>query len=130
MARLLRKLGWFSVVGIFAALLYGTAVFVCVEWLGLNPLAAHGIGLALAALCSYIGHYSFTFQAKGRHKIYVPRFIVQAIVSVVLSTAAMMLVTRIQLSYLFAVMATMVLIPGVNFLLMQFWVFKAGHEQK
>jgi putative flippase GtrA len=120
------KLCRFAMVGMASTAIYAGTTFLSVHAWGLSPLVGQAVGLALSTLWSYFGHHAFTFGADGRHGAYLPRFLGQAAFTSLLSTAFIHVTAIWRLSYLWGVAATVVVAPVINFLLMQFWVFRAG----
>jgi putative flippase GtrA len=116
-------LGRFIVVGSISALIYVATVFACVRGLEWAPMAGHAAGLSLSTTCSYFGHLTVTFQARGRHAVYLPRFIAQTVVTTLLSTAFVALAKAWGVDYRWAVAANVTIVPALNFISMQIWVF-------
>jgi putative flippase GtrA len=78
-AGLLRKLSWFSLVGLIAAGMYVLVSAALVNWLGLSPHLATALGVTAGASISYFGHRTLTFRAEGSHRTHAPRFVGQLI---------------------------------------------------
>jgi len=80
----------FGAVGVAATLTYFMITVVLGRpAIGLEPVAANTIGVAVSLVVSYLGHHSFTFQLRGDHDIYFPRFMIVTAALFALSTAAM-----------------------------------------
>jgi putative flippase GtrA len=119
-------IGRFIVVGSISALIYVVTVFACVRGLGWAPMAGHAVGLSFSTTCSYFGHLSVTFRARGRHAVYLPRFITQTVVTTLLSTAFVALAKAWGVDYRWAVAANVTIVPALNFISMRIWVFSHG----
>jgi putative flippase GtrA len=114
----------FAVVGLVSTVTYASTVFACVHGLGWPPMGGHAAGLLLSTGCSYFGHRNVTFRAAGRHAVYLPRFLAQAAFTTLLSTAFVALAKIWSLDYRWAVAANVTIVPALNFLSMQIWVFR------
>jgi putative flippase GtrA len=125
---LLGKLGRFGSVGIASAMLYAGGMATAVDLLGWSVMAANIFGFLMAASCSYLGHHYFTYGADGDHRRYVPRFLVQAVATYLLSTGITFAVAQFGLHYSWGVLLVVGLIPAINFCVMQFWVFATGGD--
>ncbi len=123
MRAFVHKIFFFTAVGICSSVVYAFSVFLSVEQLRLNPFEGQAIGLILSSASSYFGHHALTFKVDGRHVVHAPRFIIQTILTGLLSTCLLGAVTVLHMSYIFSVVGTITIIPLINFLLMQFWVF-------
>jgi putative flippase GtrA len=119
----LRRIGWFGVVGGTSLVAYAASVSGAIEFLGSGKQAANLLGLVVASLCSYFGHHYLTFQADGDHRRYFPRFMVQIVLTYLLSTTATYMVDRMHWHYAIGIMTVAVVIPLINLVMLQTWVF-------
>ncbi|WP_445492884.1 GtrA family protein [Rhodopseudomonas sp. RCAM05734] len=80
----------FGIVGIIATLLYFvTTTMLGRPPIGMDPVAANTVGVAVSLLFSYLGHHRYTFEVSGGHRQSLPRFLVVSASLFVLSSAAM-----------------------------------------
>jgi len=129
-AALLGRLGRFGLVGVTSAFLYAAGVSVVVGVAGEAPLTGNIVGFLLAAACSYLGHHYITWAAGGDHQRYLPRFLAQAIATYLLSAGITWAVARLGWHYLIGVVLVIGLIPALNFLVLQFWVFTSRGDAR
>jgi putative flippase GtrA len=88
------------------------------------PVEASLGGYAAAVPMSFLGHRGISFRSRGGLRGDATRFVVGQAINITLTIVTMNLATKtLHLSYLWGTLATMVLIPIANFLLMHFWVF-------
>lgn len=123
MFRLLRKISYFGIVGVGAASTYALTVILFVEYFRLQPTYANLFGVSCSAVVSYLGHHHLTFQKKGNHKQFMPRFLLQIIMSYLTSVALFHYINYMHWSYFVGIVLVWIIIPIINFLLMQFWTF-------
>jgi putative flippase GtrA len=124
----LSKLGRFSLVGIASAMFYAGGMAAALDLLGWSVMEGNIFGFLLAASCSYLGHHYFTYGADGDHQRYVPRFLVQAVATYLLSTGITYAVAQFGLHYSWGILLVVGLIPVINFGVLQFWVFATRRD--
>jgi putative flippase GtrA len=118
-----RKLVTFGAVGIAASLIYG-GTFLSLLHLSMLPvLAINAVAFAASAVCSYIGHYHLTFRSDAVHRVSVAKFLVLCGMGYILSSGIVFAGEWLKLPPEFDVAATFVVLPIMNFVVMQFWVF-------
>jgi putative flippase GtrA len=107
------------------ATLTHVAVFVAlVEWVNLRPVYASVPAFLTAVGVSYVLNYRWTFQATGPHQVLLPRFVLVAVIGLVLNLfITYLFVDQAQLWYGYALMAIILVIPITTFVLSRFWVF-------
>ncbi len=114
----------FSVVGIVATVVHVSVAILVIDYAGVSPVAGSVIGFLAAFLISYIGHFRFTFQVRGRYRDYVLRFAVGSLVSFVLSTVLVWVLTGpLRVDAKLALVATGIVVPITNYLINRLWVF-------
>lgn len=122
----LKLLARFGLVGIAATLLYAAlvAVFSKSEWLGLTPIHASLGAYAAATLFSYLAHKSVTFVSGRSHRTEAPRFLLLAATGLAIAYGAPALLTvKLGLPLIIPVLITCLLVPGINFFVLDRWVF-------
>ncbi|MER9657419.1 GtrA family protein [Mesorhizobium sp. M0152] len=113
-------------VGIAATILYAAlaAAFVKSERLGFSPVEASLAAYAAAALFSYLAHRSKTFMSSGPHRSEAPRFLVLAAIGLAIACGAPALLTaKLGLPLIFPIVITCLLVPAINFVVLDRWVF-------
>jgi putative flippase GtrA len=122
----LRRLGTFASIGAAATIGY-ILIAESLAFLGLKPALASLIAYGLCGVWSYLGHKRFTFVSSTPHSIAAPRFVVVAVVGLLIAAGAPLLYARLfGPSPYFAVLATCVVAPIVSFLASQNFVFDAA----
>jgi putative flippase GtrA len=116
----------FGLIGIAATALYAALaiVFMNWEWVGLTIVQASLAAYAAAALFSYLAHKFVTFMSRGRHRTEAPRFLLLTATGLAVAYAAPALLTgMLGLPGIVPVLVTCILIPALNLLLLDRWVF-------
>jgi putative flippase GtrA len=122
----LKLLMRFGLVGIAATVLYAALamVFMNWEWVGLATVQASLAAYAGAALFSYLAHKSVTFMSLGRHRTEAPRFLLLTATGLAVAYLAPALLTGMfGLPGIVPVLVTCILIPALNLLVLDRWVF-------
>jgi putative flippase GtrA len=122
----LKLLARFGLVGIAATILYAAlvAVFTKSERIGLTPIQASLAAYAAATLFSYLAHKYVTFVSGGSHQTEAPRFLVLAATGLAIAYGAPALLTvKLGLPLIIPVVVTCLLVPAVNFFVLDRWVF-------
>ncbi|MER9301912.1 GtrA family protein [Mesorhizobium sp. M0496] len=125
-AAALKLLARFGLVGIAATILYAAlaAAFVKSERFGFSPVEASLAAYAAAGLFSYLAHRSITFMSSGPHRSEAPRFLLLAAIGLVIAYGAPALLTaKLGLPLIIPIMITCLLVPAINFVVLDRWVF-------
>jgi putative flippase GtrA len=130
MRALLPKLTWFGVIGVSSAIFYAAVVSIAIEWLAWSPMAANGAGFVVATLSSYFGHKVLTFRSTAQHQQAAPRFLLQACLGYAGSAGITYLVHVQGLHYGIGIAIVVGILPIINFVVLQFWVFPAHIPSK
>ncbi|AZO24267.1 MULTISPECIES: GtrA family protein [unclassified Mesorhizobium] len=128
----LKLLARFGSVGVVATILYAAlaAVFAGSERIGLGPVEASLAAYAGAALFSYLAHKFFTFMSDGSHRSQAPRFALLTAIGLAVAYAAPWLLTvKLGLPLFVPVLLTCLVIPALNFLVLDRWVFAERRPQ-
>ena len=92
----------------------------------LSPLWANFVAFCAAVLISYFGHRGWTFAVEGRHGVRFPKFVSVALAGLAVNQAIVYaLVEVIGWPYRLALVAVVVIVPGLSFLLIRHWAFSA-----
>jgi putative flippase GtrA len=121
----LKVLARFGLVGIAATILYAALATALIQRdRGLSPVQASLVAYTAAALFSYLAHKFVTFMSIGSHRSQVPRFIVLTAAGFAVAYAMPALLTLdLGLPPIISVLATCLLIPALNLLVLDRWVF-------
>ena len=122
----LKLLARFGLVGISATILYGglATALVALDRIGFTPVQASLAAYTAAALFSYLAHKFVTFQSNGLHRSQAPRFLLLTATGFAVAYAIPALLTvELGLPPIISVLATCLLIPTVNFFVLDRWVF-------
>ncbi|MER8766242.1 GtrA family protein [Mesorhizobium sp. M0968] len=122
----LKLLARFGLVGIAATILYAALAAAFAKWerIGFTPTQASLAAYVAAALFSYLAHKSVTFVSVGSHQSEAPRFILLAATGLAVAYGAPALLTvKLGLPLIIPVLATCLLVPAINFLVLDRWVF-------
>ncbi|MER8436696.1 GtrA family protein [Mesorhizobium sp. M1312] len=122
----LKLLARFGVVGIAATTLYTVLAIALVEsrWIGFSPVQASLAAYAAAAVFSYLAHKSVTFMSNGSHRSEAARFLLLTATGFAVAYAAPALLTaKLGLPPIIGILVTCLLIPAVNLLMLDRWVF-------
>lgn len=119
----------FGVVGLTATAVHVGAFAALIELAGLAPLAANLAAFAVAVAVSFVGHFHWTFRAQtARRDVAVRRafvrFALVACVGLALNSLAVFVVVDLMaLSYRYAIVIMVFVVPLVVFAIAKFWVF-------
>ncbi len=116
------KLARFTAVGASSSLLYGLLVSALLR-VHDGLVAVHCIAYALAIPYSYFAQRGFTFRSSRSHAVSFPRFLVTNAFSFLLSTGIVAIAAALQLAAAIAVAAVIIIVPLVNYLCLNAWVF-------
>jgi putative flippase GtrA len=117
------KLGRFGVVGAISTLLYLGASELAVRWFGLPVEVANTLSIFLSGAWGYVGHYYVTFRADTAHGTGLARFLLLFVLGYVVSSAIVFLNQRLGLPPESGTITASIVLPVMNFILMQLWVF-------
>ena len=113
----------FGLVGIAATTLYAALAIVFMR-VGLATVQASLAAYAATALFSYLAHKSVTFMSLGRHRTEAPRFLLLTATGLAVAYLAPALLTGLfGLPGIVPVLVTCILIPALNLLVLDRWVF-------
>lgn len=124
----IRKISWFTVVGIVAAIVYVAFSVFLEKMMGLDAQLATGCSVLISALVSYFGHYYLTFLVSGKHSVHAVRFTIQIIITIILNGLFIKLTHQLfGIPLWFATSIFAVLMPIVNFIVYQIYTFRKQH---
>ena len=112
-------------VGIVATLVHVGVATAVMELTDILPTNAWVIGFVAAFSISYVGHVKFSFAVSGHYRDYLPKSLLTALTSFLLSTAAVWSSTEILgFGSRPTLIAVGILVPVYNYFFGRFWVFK------
>ena len=119
------RLGRFGIVGVAATFVYfAVTTALGRPPIGMDPIAANTLGVAVSLSVSYFGHHRYTFRALGEHERYLPRFLIVTAGLFLLSTAAMAIARYVWILDHTVVTACIAMCyPVVSYLLNLLWTF-------
>ncbi|MEA2755333.1 MAG: hypothetical protein QOJ54_1622 [Aliidongia sp.] len=120
------KLGRFGIVGLVSTLIYAAVAAIGNNWTQLPAEAVNSIAICISGLWSYLGHYRFTFRSDAAHRSSVIRFFVLFALGYAVSSGIVLLSDRMGWPRNLATAIIVIIIPVINFVAMQLWVFASG----
>ena len=125
MKTVLRPVLRYAVSGGMATATHVVVFVTLVEWLTVRPVVAAAPAFAVALFVSYGMNYHWTFSASGLHRVLLPRYVVVALLGLMLNIGITYAVVDVaHYWYGYALLLVVLLVPLVTFLLSKFWVFK------
>ncbi|MGB8843680.1 MAG: GtrA family protein [Aliidongia sp.] len=114
----------YGVVGVGISLLYSGLTVFFVSGLGIASVLASLGSFVIALPISYFSHWAITFQRRHRFSDGWQRFAVLSAVGFTVAVPGMYVVTNVlNWSYLIGIAFSWVLVPMINYTLLQLWVF-------
>lgn len=121
------RLSRFGAVGLAATAVYWLAAVGLAEFgpFGLRPAVAAFAASVLSVLFSYVCHHRLTFEKRGRHAVYLPRFLaVSTTLTILAAIGTGALTDRLGASPRVAATIVAVLYPLASLALNFAWVFR------
>jgi putative flippase GtrA len=113
----------YALVGLGNGVVFsGTAAFA-VSILHMSPVVASALGYLCSVPLSFIGHRSFTFRSQNAWQGEAGRFLLVHSCCLAASVLIMSTVTGMGLPYYQGLAGAVLLVPIINFLVSNFWVF-------
>lgn len=113
-------------VGALSTALHYAMLVVAVEGLGAAPMLASGVGFLAGALLNYALNRCLTFASQRPHRQGLPRFIVMVGVGSALNVSLLGVLLWAGVHYLPGQVVATVVVMGVNFSVLRYWVFPAS----
>ncbi|WP_039396017.1 GtrA family protein [Novosphingobium sp. MBES04] len=114
----------FAGVGLLGTLCHVIMATAFATLTGASPYVANFAGFLCAVCLSYLGHSRFTFDIARDDARYAPKFVVSALLSLLLSTGMTWLVhDRFGYAFWIAMLAIAIVVPVSTYLLLRTWVF-------
>jgi len=119
----------FAISGGLATAVHVSLFVGLVEWLFVRPVIAAGVAFVVALMVSYGMNYHWTFSVSGPHRVMLPRFIVVAVLGLLLNLAITYLVVDVLGDwYGYALLLVVIFVPLMTFVLSKLWVFNASEK--
>ncbi|QSX31181.1 GtrA family protein [Shewanella cyperi] len=121
---LLKSLGRFALVGGGATFIHLLCALLFNEELLLSPFIANLLAFCCAVLFSYTGHYHWTFLSNGRHAVQLPKFLLLAVMGLLLNQLLVFgLNGYLGLPYRLVLLVIVLVMPLLSFVLSRRLVF-------
>ena len=119
------QVGKFFGVGILSTSAHYACMILVVEVVKSPPVAASSIGYGVGAVVSYLLNYTFTFKSNRPHVDAGIRFMLGALLGLLVNTAIMYIGTNVlNANYLLAQFVATGVVFFINFVVGKFWTFK------
>ena len=126
---ILGQAGRYLVAGGLGTLAHLGLMTLCVENLGVPPIAGAVVGFAAAVGVSYALNHYWTFQSSRSPVQSFWRFLLVSILGLLMNTGMMYgLVHYLGWWYLKAQLSVILIVPATNFLLNRYWSFSTRAE--
>ena len=117
----------FSGVGLVGTAVQYVTLFVLVQFGGIYPVLASTTGFVMGAFVNYYLNYIYTFKSDKSHYEAMPKFFSVAAVGMFLNGLIMeLLISNINLQYIFAQLVTTGIVLLWNFTANRIWTFTEG----
>lgn len=113
----------YALVGVGNGVVFVAVSVVAVSVFDISPTWASGLGYLCAIPVSFVGHRTFTFQSTNAWAGEGIRFVLAHAVCLSVSMLVMSAVTAMQAPYAVGLIGAVLIIPALNFLIANFWVF-------
>ncbi|HWL12168.1 MAG TPA: GtrA family protein [Ureibacillus sp.] len=115
----------YSFVGIFSTLIYFLAVFILIEGVHMDPVLGSAASFIIMTIVSFFLNVKYTFGSTITQQKAI-RFMLVSAIGFILNFLLMFLIVRIfAFHYFIGELVTILVIPGVNFLLNHYWTFQS-----
>jgi putative flippase GtrA len=123
------KLGRFGTVGIVSTLIYAMVATTGSRWTSLPLVIVTTIAYIASGAWGYFGHYHVTFRSDAAHRSSVAKFVVLFAIGYAVSTGIVLVNHRLRLPPEIGTVIVSAVLPVMNFVIMQLWVFAGRHVE-
>ncbi|MBS9478338.1 GtrA family protein [Ancylobacter radicis] len=117
----------FGAIGILSGAVFTVVTSFVASYTDLGPTIASAIGYAASLPLNFLGNRSYSFRSRSRWTGDLARYGALHALNLLLTTLSMGTVVGIfELHYGFGIAAAVLLVPLMNFLIMNFWVFDSS----
>ena len=114
----------FASVGVVNGIIYGVFTSFFVSRFGLDGKIASVLGYLTTIPFAFYAHRSYTFGSRGAVNLEFRRFVITQAIGLLVSLFAMAtIIDYFELHYSIGIIVAVVLVPIVNFLVLNTWVF-------
>lgn len=113
----------YALVGVGNGAVFAGTSVLAVSLFNIHPIAASGLGYLCSVPLSFVGHRNFTFRSENAWQGEAGRFLLVHSCCLAASVIIMSTVTAMRMPYSLGLLGAVLLIPLVNFLVSNFWVF-------
>jgi putative flippase GtrA len=114
----------YFVVGAIGTVTHLTILYFCVDILLISALLGSSIGFTWVVIQSYLLNRNWTFESKKQHRSALPRYLTVSCIGFLTNLLIMFVAVDIyNVFYMLAQTLTIIVVPGMNFLLNKFWAF-------
>lgn len=119
-----RQFGKFSAVGAFGTICHYLLLILMVSGFNMSPSVSAACGASLGAFVNYWLNKSITFRSQRRHCEALPRFMLLAVLGILLNASIVAWLTSLAIFYLIAQIVATGFILMLNFIFSRYWVFQ------
>ncbi len=124
------KAARFGLVGLLSAGIFSTVTALMAGWGGFDPELSSATGYVVSIPLNFVGNRNFSFLSHNKMFGDLLRYAILHLVNILLTTITMgTAVNALHLNYGVGIAAAVALIPVVNFIAMNWWVFRSGGRQ-
>jgi putative flippase GtrA len=125
----LPKILRFVFIGMLSGLTYAFVVYVSINFFGINPKMASIVGYVSSLPGNFLGNKFFSFRSNNSIGSDLNRYVLVHFLNALASFSIMLLtVDYFKMHYFTGVIFTVFIIPILNFIAMNYWVFR--HRSK
>lgn len=127
MTNLLWQFSRFGAVGAIGTTVHYALLIVLVETIHADAVFASIMGAGFGAFINYLLNYRYTFHSARRHRETLPRYLLIAVISLLLNAVLMrLLISDLNFHYLVSQLIATGLVLMFNFLANRHWTFGKG----
>lgn len=128
-AELLAKLARYGIIGVISGIVYAAVTTILIVRFALAPVPASVGGYFASVPLGFLGHRRFSFKSRGRWGGEALRFVVTQALNISIAILAMYGATVwVGSRYTWGMLAAVILVPVVNFAVLNLWVFRDQDE--
>jgi len=120
------KAARFALIGALSGGVFSVVTVLLTSGAGFDPKLSAAVGYAVSIPLNFIGNRAFSFRSGNKWLGDLLRYATLHLSNVLLTTFAMgAVVDTLHLHYAVGIVAAVVLIPAINFSVMNLWVFSS-----
>lgn len=125
------QFGRFLSAGVFATAAHYAVLIGLVQFLDIDPVIASVFGFGTGAMVNYYVNYHYTFNSTHPHTTTLPRFLIVALIGMIMNTTAMAIqVKTLGFHYLMAQVVATIFVVMWNFTGNRLWTFDHRRSQQ